>query len=58
MQPRQVAGRTDEGAGKPEEVLDELLNKVRVSGFDSLTEREKQTLNEVSAALNNNSNSL
>lgn len=58
MQPRQVAGRTDGGAGKPEEVLDGLLNKVRVSGFDSLTEREKQTLNEVSAALNNNNNSL
>ena len=58
MAPRQAAERIDEGAGKPEEVLDELLNKVRVSGFDSLTEREKQTLNEVSAALNNNSNSL
>lgn len=52
MQPRKVAVRIDEGAGKPEEVLDELLNKVRVSGFDSLTEREKQTLNEVSATLN------
>lgn len=58
MAPRQAAERIDEGDRKPEEVLDELLNKVRVSGFDSLTEREKQTLNEVSAALNNNSNSL
>lgn len=52
MPPRQAAGRIDEGDGKPEEVLDELLNKVRVSGFDSLTEREKQTLDEVSAAFN------
>lgn len=52
IQPRKMTVRIDEGAGKPEEVLDELLNKVRVSGFDSLTEREKQTLNEVSATLN------
>ncbi|MCI9029622.1 MAG: hypothetical protein HFJ90_05345 [Muribaculaceae bacterium] len=31
--------------------LDELLDKIRLSGFDSLTERERKELNALSARL-------
>lgn len=36
----------------PEQILDRLLDKVRVSGFDSLTRQERALLDEISQKLN------
>ena len=36
--------------------LDELLDKIRVSGYDSLTAKEQKELNDISARMNKNSN--
>lgn len=44
--------RPDPNAETLEQTLDRLLDKVRVSGFDSLTKKEKSQLDEISSKLN------